>query len=261
MKRDDGALYALAMLMVLLLAMAAATAPAVSDNTELEKQETQQQEELVLSETMKEETPEILQQEKVESETQPEEKEDTKPEEQELSPEEIWQQEIEYLLGHIYGQITYDFYGATKAKHDLISNDIPEYIYQEYIKATEKLLQEAMENYEISDETIEQYNAAVANISDDDYRKLSKESIVSMQGFQEAIEYYSYMEAIRDLFLHKDITEEQYKAYYEKASYHENDGSSKEEDITHETIIKRIEYSKQFLTKQSKENIPIPYFS
>lgn len=42
---------------------------------------------------------------------------------------------------------------------------------------------------------------------------------------------------------------------------HENDESSKEEDITHETIIKRIEYSKQFLTKQSKENIPIPYFS
>ena len=264
MKRDDGALYALAMLMLVLLALYAATASGANGNTELAENKTRQEEQ-VISEVTPEEMPETSQQEEPQQETAKnetplEQETGIKPEEQELSPEEIWQQETDYLMGHIYGQVTYDFYVATKNKHELLSNDIPENAYREYIGAAETLLKEAMENSEISDKTIERYNAATANISADDYRKLTQESIISMQGFQEAIEYYSYLKAVRNLFFSKDITEEQYNAYYEEVEYYEDDGTGEVGMITHETVTKRIEYSKWFLAEHGKENIPIPYF-
>ncbi len=271
MRRDDSSLYALAMLIAVIFALwVSVSSQSMSRNeTEPARREIRQEEQ-VTSDTSGEEAktpqqememPETQQKVETTPEGEPEAKPDTEPEEQELSPEEIWQQETDYLVGHIYGQMTYDNYGAIKGAHSLLSNTIPDDIYEEYIEATERLLQEAMDNSEISDETMKQYNSAVERISDKEHMKLSQEEIKSMQGFQEAIEYYSYWDVVRDLFFSGGITEEQYGGYCEKISYNENAVTGEAEDITHETVMRRIEYSKQFLKEYGgKEDIPIPYF-
>lgn len=269
MRRDDEILSAIIVMMVLPFMVAAAILLPLTGMYDAKRLEGSENVEQVTSETSTEEAenvqqetaiPETQQEVEVTPEAEPEAKHDTEPEEQELSPEEIWQQESDYLVGHICGNMTYDNYGAIKANHDLLTNTIPDDIYEEYIEATEQLLQEAMDNSEISDETIKRYNSALEQISDEYYLKLSQEEIRSMQGFQEAIEYFSYWDVVRDLFFSGGITEEQYESYVEKISYHENAVTGEAEDITHETVMRRIEYSKQFLAEHGKEDIPIPYF-
>jgi len=211
--------------------------------------------ERVIPETTIEE-PENTLQKPVTQEEEQDAKNETEPKEvQELSLEEIWQQEADYLCGYIYGDTIYNNYSTIKGNHELNLNDIPESSYQEYIKATEQLLNESMESSEISDETIERYNAAIADFPDKEYLRFDRESIMSMQGFQEGVIYRSYMEAAKELLYRSgEMTEEQYQAWFEETLY-------QEEDITHETVMKRIEYSQKLLAEYGKENIPIPYFN
>lgn len=225
----------------------------VIPETTIEEPETTKQEEQTASETVVEVT-EDTEQEATVPDAEQEAKLETKTETQELSPEEIWQQEADYFEGYLLGTTAYDSYRMMKTDYEYNIVLIPEYVYQQYLEATRNLLQDAMSNSEISDKTLEEYNAVVAKIPESEYMQISQDGIMNMQGFQEGVTYYSYMEAVKELrYSSGEMDEEQYQAWLEKMLY-------REDDITHETVMKRIEYSKQLLSQYGKENIPIPYF-
>ena len=246
MRREDEMLSTIIIMVPLLCIIAAGIAIMGLFGTDLISLVFGEKVEQVTPETVVEETP---------IPTEQEQNSKIEPETQELSPEEIWKQEMDYVVGYIHGQMKYISYITIKNKYEFNPDDIPENTYQEYIKAAEQLLSEAMENPEISDESIERYNVVAADIYDEEYLRFDRESIMSMQGFQEGVIYYSYMEAVKELlYCSGEMTEEQYQDWFEEMLYGEN-------ELTHETIMERIEYSQKLLAQYGKENIPIPYFN
>ncbi len=263
MRRDDSGLYALAMLMMLLFLLWASTSSQSMPKNETEptRQEMRQegQETSEIKEKEEPETP--AQQETVSSNVEQDAKPDTKPENQpELSPEEIQKQEIEYLLGYIYGTTTYDGYETMQIDYEQSIVQMSKYTYQEYREATLEMLKEAMTDLGISDETLERYNKVIGRISNRGYLQIPQDTTLSRQGFQDGVTYSSYRTAVRELYYSKDITEEQYKEYCERLSFYEDEDNGEVEDINNETVMSKIEYAKKVLTEYGKENVTIPYF-
>lgn len=258
MRRDDSGLYAWALLMILLFALWAgvSSSPTTRNEADPTRQETQQEEQDT-SEAMDKEEAELPQKDTLAPDAEP----NTEPEnQQELSPEEIWQQETDYLLGYILGTTIYDSYEAMETDYEYNIVPMSRYTYQEYCEATEELLKEAITDSEISDKSLKRYNKVLSNIPDREYLKITQDNISSIDGFQEGVTYRSYMEVIKELYHSKDITDEQYAEYQERMSFYENEETGEQEDVTHETVMGKIEYAKKILAKNGKEDIPVPYF-
>lgn len=258
MGRDRGE-FGLVMLMLfafMLYAVAGGTAP--SEKAEPTSQETQQ-EERVNSDITSEEIPETPM---VQETVVPTAENSIEPELGELSPEEIQQQETDYMLGYAYGALVYNHYEMIKSEYEFNLSGISEHTYQEVCEAIEELLQEAMQNSEISDSAIEKYNTAVSHIPDKESWQLKQENIGNIQGFQDGVILYSYVSAVNELYYSKVITDEQYQAYkVQMDSYYVKNENGEIIDTTQTTVPQQIDCSKKILAQYGKENIPIPYFN
>lgn len=251
--------FGIAMLMALafvLYVMASVAAP--SEKAEPTSQETQQEEQ-VNSEVTSKETPETP---TVQETVAPTAENSIEPELEELSPEEIQQQETDYMLGYAYGALVYNRYEMIKSEYEFNLSEISEHTYQEVCEAIEELLQEAMQNSEISGSAIEKYNTAVSHIPDKESWQLKQEDIGNIQGFKDGVTLYSYVSAINELYYSKIITDEQYQAYnVQMDSYYVKNENGEIIDTTQTTVPQQIDCSKKILAQYGKENIPIPYFN